>query len=167
MSNKIVSMLTLFSFFLTGCCTITRSPYQEVEIASNPIGANIYLDDAYQGITPLKVKVAVKIPHTIILEKEGYENQHYTLESKLSPLYLSSNFLFPVTGTAIGTTVGILTAQGTGAIFLIPAFTLVGFGIGLGVGTGVGIIGTGVDLYTGSARTLYPSRIQSQMTPLE
>lgn len=162
MNNKTIAMLILCSFFLTSCCTITRSPYQEIEIASNPTGANIFIDDAYKGITPLKIKIKRKIPHTIILEKEGYKNQHYTLESKLSPLYLSSNFLFPVTGTAIGTTVGLLVAKNG---FFLPIFTAIGAEIGLGVGAGVGIIGTGVDLYTGSARTLQPSQIQSQMTP--
>ncbi len=167
MNNKIICMLILCSFFLTGCCTITRSPYQEVEIASNPSGAYVYLDDAYKGITPLKIKVERKIPHTLLLEKEGYENQQYSIESKLSPLYLSSNFLFPVTGTAVGATVGILSAQGTGGVFVLPAFTFVGGFIGLGVGAGIGVIGTGVDLYTGSARTLYPSQIESQLTPLE
>jgi hypothetical protein len=46
----------------------------QITVRSNPSGANIYLDNAYRGLTPLTL---VDIPHgshTIILKMNGYQD---------------------------------------------------------------------------------------------
>jgi hypothetical protein len=46
----------------------------QITVRSNPSGANIYVDNAYMGLTPLTL---VNIPagdHTIILKMNGYQN---------------------------------------------------------------------------------------------
>lgn len=45
-----------------------------ISIASNPSGANVYLDDIYKGRTPTTISGVLPDSHTIRVEKDGYED---------------------------------------------------------------------------------------------
>jgi hypothetical protein len=50
-----------------------------VSVSSDPCGANVYLDGAYEGMTPKTISGVLPGPHTIRLEKTDYKD--YLLES--------------------------------------------------------------------------------------
>lgn len=52
----------------------TQSSTGNISVASSPSGANVYLDDKYQGITPMILNNIEKGSHTVTLKLEGYED---------------------------------------------------------------------------------------------
>ena len=46
----------------------------QINVGSSPAGANIYLDNAYRGITPLTLANVPQGSHTIILKTNGYQD---------------------------------------------------------------------------------------------
>lgn len=160
--NKLIYLITLGCFFLTGCCTIRQQPFQMVEVTSRPTGANVFVDGNYTGTTPQRVKMDRKVGHSVTLEKEGYQQQDFLLVSDVNHKSLSSNLLFPLVGAGLGAGGGLIAVSGaTGG--LAPIIIFSGALIGAGVGAGIGLIGGGLDLHTGNAYSLYPSKIKADL----
>lgn len=158
--NKFV-LMSLCAFLFSSCCTLTHKSYQEVDFVSYPSGANISIDGYSYGVTPMTIKLELKHPYQVLLEKEGFEPQCYALKSKVGIIKLSSNLLFPVGGMALGAGVGLIAGASAGPWGLI--LVIAGAYYGLGAGTGVGLIGTGVDLSSGRAKQLYPATIKAHL----
>jgi hypothetical protein len=57
-----------------GTSGITPDSNGQITVRSNPSGANIYLDNAYRGLTPLTLVDIQKGSHTIILKMNGYQD---------------------------------------------------------------------------------------------
>lgn len=63
--------LILTAICLSGCSTVT----EEVTITSTPAAANVTIDGKYRGVTPLTVEMATKKPHTVKVEKQGFNTE--------------------------------------------------------------------------------------------
>ena len=50
-----------------------------IYVSSYPTGANVYLDDSYQGTTPITIYDIDTVSHTIKLTKSGYEDYQKTV----------------------------------------------------------------------------------------
>ena len=73
---RLFATLSIALFALAGCETVEsalRSGIpQSVTIDSSPTGAEVYIDGAYYGTTPLTVELPRKATHEVALEKNGY-----------------------------------------------------------------------------------------------
>lgn len=58
--------------------TETLSPVGSISVASSPSGASVYLDDKYQGITPMTLNNTEQGSHRILLKLAGYEEYSQT-----------------------------------------------------------------------------------------
>lgn len=56
-----------------GCATGVNSPTESVLISSEPMGANVVVDDRFYTTTPGKVRLSRLSPHIIHIQKAGYE----------------------------------------------------------------------------------------------
>ena len=69
----------------SGCATIVKGRSTDVTIDSEPQGAAIYLDEEYQGRTPLQVEVDQScIESDLRVEKEGHELHKSTISTGFS-----------------------------------------------------------------------------------
>lgn len=53
---------------------LTPDTTGQINVGSSPAGANIYLDNAYRGLTPLTLANIPQGSHTIILKMNGYQD---------------------------------------------------------------------------------------------
>lgn len=103
---------------LSGCASIQSGTTQEVKIASNPVGADVYValmtskDDKVQylnkvkvGVTPLTVRLSRK-DGAVILEKQGYEQTVVPLNRKMNPWVWGDILLTSPLSTSIDTSTG-------------------------------------------------------------
>ncbi len=60
--------------------TVSEAPKTgEITVRSTPSGANIYLDNAYRGLTPLTLVDIQEGNHVVILKLNGYQNWQSTV----------------------------------------------------------------------------------------
>jgi len=58
---------------LVACASIIHGSSQKLNIASEPIGATVSVDNEVVGVTPVVAKLRRKDPHTIVVKLDGYQ----------------------------------------------------------------------------------------------
>lgn len=73
--NKAVSVIVLFSLFfvLSGCATLFKGTSEEVRFGSDPQKAEVWVNGAKMGETPISLKLESKRTYQIEFRKEGYK----------------------------------------------------------------------------------------------
>ena len=75
--------LVAASLLLPACATVTRGTSQKFNIESSPSEAQVALSTGQKCVTPCKLKLKRKPGFTATFNKDGYESQDVTVESKL------------------------------------------------------------------------------------
>lgn len=98
--------LIIFTVFLSfSCATLFNGADQQINITSQPINAQIFVDEIEWGKTPMIVTLSRKDNHIIRIEIEGYEPTIVPLKRKTSNWFMG-NCLF---GGLIGMGIDALT----------------------------------------------------------
>ena len=77
--SKVVVVIVVLNFI--GCATVFHNPNHEINFASNPDSAKVYIDGQYVGETPVVYKVDARKTHDIEFRKDGYKSKTYHLEN--------------------------------------------------------------------------------------
>lgn len=101
--KKIINYVFLFIFIINiaGCATIANPKTSEMQINSNPQGADVYFNGNRVGKTPLSTTASNKYPLTVSVKKEGYEEISKLIDVHTAGGCLAADcFLPPVYGCA-------------------------------------------------------------------
>ena len=78
-----------FLFILTGCATLFKDSHNtNIDVASNPEKAKIYVNGIYKGTTPMKLNLANENSYELKLEKPGFDPMHYTIGKKIGTKWI-------------------------------------------------------------------------------
>jgi hypothetical protein len=128
MKKEISVVLIVFLLIQTGCASIVSGRSQDVNIRTNPPGAEIYINDVSRGATPLMANLKRKQRHSVRFVKEGYVEETRTTGKGFN-WWFAGNILF-------GGIIGIIIDFATGAVYKVSPedlnVTLVESGAGLG-----------------------------------
>ncbi len=104
-------VLISHSLLVSGCASIVSGRHQDVQVISNPPGAEVMIDGMKRGSTPMVVELKRSERHTIKLSKEGYLEE--TRGTK-------KGFNWWFTGNIIvGGIIGIIIDFATGAVYKV------------------------------------------------
>lgn len=93
---------------LSGCATIISGSRQEVEIASDPSSAKVYINEIEIGNTPVQRNLKRNQDYKLTLKLDGYEAYETSLEKKFNAWYIGN--------VAFGGLIGLVVDPITGAI---------------------------------------------------
>lgn len=114
-SRGMVCVLLAACAFSSGCATAINGRTQRVAVASDPPGAQVYVNDAPAGVTPAFVDVPRRDPDLKLrLEKEGHEPAVLAPERSRSG-WMAGNVLFagvPINEYTLGMWVGAMAVYG-------------------------------------------------------
>ena len=116
--KRLLIVLALIAGILVAGCTSVPAPVQEkgtLQFASSPSGAQIYLDNQYQGTTPSTLSGVATGPHTLEFRFSGYQSYdaNITVSAGTSNYYAA---LIPLASQAVQpsvTVTGGSTSQGS------------------------------------------------------
>jgi hypothetical protein len=97
--------------FCAGCATITRGTTEQIQIASEPPGAEARTSMGFVCVTPCTLQVGRKDEFTVTVSKPGYEPAEVPVTTKVNPgggTAFAGNIL-------IGGLVGMAADASTGA----------------------------------------------------
>jgi hypothetical protein len=103
----------------------TPSTNGQITVRSVPAGANIYLDNAYRGITPLTLVDVPQGSHTILLKLTGYQNWQSTVNVPAAGSIDASGTLVANAVTTVPATLGPQATRSPVGMFSI--LTAIGF----------------------------------------
>ncbi|GMU86657.1 MAG: hypothetical protein AMXMBFR48_18990 [Ignavibacteriales bacterium] len=73
----------IFSILNLGCAAIFKSSLEPVSFASEPVGADVYIDGQKLGTTPFQLALKPSKTYTIEFKKEGYTSRTVILNNKV------------------------------------------------------------------------------------
>ena len=100
----LLSSVLLFS----SCATIISGSRQNVEIASEPSSAKVYINEIEIGNTPVQKNLKRNQDYNLVLKLDGYETYETILEKKFNAWYIGN--------IAFGGLIGIIIDPITGAM---------------------------------------------------
>ena len=68
----------------TGCATLIKGKTETVTLQSNPGDADVYIDGAPRGRTPLILELQPNKEYTVVFKKRGYADQAAVITSSVS-----------------------------------------------------------------------------------
>lgn len=102
-SKKLKSIIILNCFValvLYSCATIIDGKYQSIVFNSSPSGAEIMINGASRGVTPLTVTLERSQDDKVaIARKDGYEDHQFLLVSKMNMWFLGNILTGGLTGS--------------------------------------------------------------------
>ena len=75
-------VLGLFCFFI-GCAAIEKGTHEEVDFASEPTTAEVYVNGELMGTSPVTLKLESKVTYKIEFRKKGYIAKRYTITNHI------------------------------------------------------------------------------------
>jgi len=102
MKSIIVLSLGVMTLFTSGCATVQRGTKMDIPIASNPSKAEVKLSTGQSGITPVTFTLKRNETVQVIISKEGYKTQTFTLSPVLSVGGVAAGGMNLILGGVVG-----------------------------------------------------------------
>lgn len=80
------------AIFLSGCATIISGDTETVTFNSSPEGADVYIDGAIIGKTPVSIVLGKNKKDVVMFKKEGYQAVTRDLTKSYDPITMLSIF---------------------------------------------------------------------------
>ena len=110
---RLVTLVLIFTSiqFLTSCSSIISGTTQSITVNSNVRGADVIINGAVVGHTPITTRVKRQSKMHLIVQKDGYETYQASLFTKVDPWFWANIFIYGVLGST--------TDYATGATHLL------------------------------------------------
>ncbi len=69
-----------------GCATMFTGSAQQVTVSSQPPGAKVFVNGGYTGVTPLALLLKTERDHTVLLQREGYQDTTAPVYREFNPV---------------------------------------------------------------------------------
>jgi hypothetical protein len=136
---RIIILLGLIALLASGCSVPVLK--QDIPVTTNPLGAKVYANGQFMGVTPNTVSLERNRSHILTLVKENYRQEDVVIEKQYQKerVYLRA----------------IQSGVNSGLFFKNPA---------MGINSGMGSISSQEE--TGEAFILAPPAVKVSLTPL-
>lgn len=144
--------------FLSGCAALFSPNPQPIPVDSRPAGADVLVNGAYHGTTPMTVHLDAREAVDIVLRLDGAERR-ITLTSSLSGTYVALDLVpgLAVAGASLWLGEAGVSGRYIDSMGELAAVMVAGGGLIVGVGSAA--ISVGVDATTRRWYRLNPTEI--------
>jgi hypothetical protein len=118
MRTNIPALTLLSVLLLGGCATLIRGPRQTLEFRTIPTGAQVKVDGR-SYVTPVRVSLARKDTHDVVIKKWGYRTLNFTVDPQWDGISLVGNIIMP------GGSAGIVVDRVVGSDRMFYALTTI------------------------------------------
>jgi hypothetical protein len=89
-----LGLTIVVSCLFVGCATLLAPKTHPLSLASEPQGAQVYVNGVNMGMTPVKLELKADQNYTIEFRKEGYETQSHIVNSQVGAGWVIVDVLF-------------------------------------------------------------------------
>lgn len=109
MKSFVLLSLGAMVLLTSGCATVTRGTKMDIPIHSSPSKAEVSLSTGQRGVTPVTFTLKRNETVQVIISKEGYKTQYFTIAPKVSTEGVVAGGLNLIAGGIIGIGVDAVT----------------------------------------------------------
>lgn len=99
------------SLVFSGCASMINGTTQMIPVTSKPSEVKVTENGATLGETPFAYEFPRKTSHTLVFNKEGYQDEQKVIEKKISGVYFV-NFAWGLIGAVVGAIVDFSNGAG-------------------------------------------------------
>jgi len=88
-----VLVCAAFAGLAAGCATLFANKTPDVQINSDPDGAQVYVNGDRVGTTPVKLQLAANKTYTIEFRKDGFQTRTYHLSNHVGGVWIVLDIL--------------------------------------------------------------------------
>ena len=149
-------LLALLAIGLSGCATLFTRPSQQVPVHSVPSAAEVFVNGAFVGFTPITLELARRAEHEVLV-RLGEREQSMTLRSGIDGAYVVLDVAPGLVAAGASALVFATTdyANTRGLGWAVPGMAAIGMVVGLGSAA----INVAVDAATGRWYRLTPGDV--------
>lgn len=92
-------LMMISTQFLTSCSSIISGTTQNVTVTSNVRGAEVIINGAIVGRTPITTRIKRQSKMHLIVQKDGYETYQASLQTRLDPWFWGNILIYGVIGS--------------------------------------------------------------------
>ncbi len=117
MKKLLSSLCVAVALIVSGCGTLKHGSTQNVDISSNPLGAEVTVNGTEYGQTPVTVELPRRNNHTISVSLSGYENFQIIVDRKWSK--------WAIGNLVLGGPIGLIIDHSTGGMYRLEKSQIV------------------------------------------
>lgn len=92
--KKVIPPLIVVMILTSGCIgNVVHGPTQEITFRSLPSGAEVTIDGAFEGVTPLSIELKRRESHQAVISLAGYEDANFHIRKSVSGGIIISDIL--------------------------------------------------------------------------
>lgn len=88
MKKLLMAAVGMMAFGSVGCATLFAPKMQTVAVQSSPADAEVYIDGAPRGRTPLTLELKPNKTYTVVIKKPGYADQTHVLTNSVGAQWI-------------------------------------------------------------------------------
>ena len=102
----LILLVTVSSYMFAGCANIFEGTKEDVDLSSEPPGANVYVNGQNRGKTPLTLNLKKGKEYNIEFRKDGFETKLFVLQYSLGAGWLILDILAGLIGIIVDASTG-------------------------------------------------------------
>lgn len=106
MKKLLLMALGLMALGSTGCATLFSQKVQTVSVQSSPSDAEVFIDGAPRGSTPLMLELKPNKSYTVVIKKPGYADQTHVLTNSVGAQWIILDVLAGLVPVVIDASTG-------------------------------------------------------------
>ncbi|MBB63975.1 MAG: hypothetical protein CMO81_02805 [Waddliaceae bacterium] len=99
-------LISAIAMSTAGCACVFKGDSRTVSLNSNPSGAEVLVNGAVRGATPMKLNLEAKKNHTIEFRKQGYQTQSVSLDKRISVGWVIADAIFGLVPVVVDAATG-------------------------------------------------------------
>jgi len=92
--KKFIAVMLVFSFVFSGCATIFKGSKRGIDFASDPAGAQVFVNGIARGSTPISIKLESNKSYDIEFKRDGYATKTYHISSAVGGGWIVLDLIF-------------------------------------------------------------------------
>jgi hypothetical protein len=94
--GTLVCVVAMVPWMLSGCATVFRGAHTDVNLTSDPSGAEVYVNGERMGTTPIELELESKKVYHVEFKMDGFEAKTYTITNHVGAGWVVLDVLFGV-----------------------------------------------------------------------
>ena len=106
--KKAISIFSIISIILlvSNCATLFKGTTEEVNLTSEPLKAEVFVNGQSRGATPIALKLESKKTYSIEFRKEGYKSRTYNIANHVGAGWIILDVLTGLVGVIVDAATG-------------------------------------------------------------